>query len=104
MSSNELKAAAGFGKEGEKGFESCMNLLQMQTYITVRSFRRRKNKKGEEYGWSIASLALSEKLFGEEHVRSRYPLGPAKAKEMIISRIKSIFPDASEAEIEYNIR
>jgi hypothetical protein len=102
--SNELKVAAGFGKEGEKGFESTVSLLQMQTYITVRSFQRKKNKKGEEYGWPIASLALSENLFGEEYVRSQYHLGATKAKEMIISMLKSKYPDASETEIENNIR
>lgn len=48
--SNELKAAAGFGKDGEKGFEGTLSQLQMQTYITIRSFHRRKNKKNEEYG------------------------------------------------------
>lgn len=101
---NELKVAAGFGKGGEKGFEGCMSLLQMQTYITVKSFHRRKNKKNEEYGWSIACFTLSENLFGEEYVRSMYSLGTDKAKAMIIARLKSVFPDASEKEIEYNIR
>ncbi len=101
--SNELKAFAGFGKEGEKGFEGCTSLLQMQTYITVNGFKRRRNKKDEEYGWSIASYTLSENLFGEEYIRSQYHLGAAKAKEMIISKIKSVFPDSSEAKIEHCI-
>lgn len=102
--SNELKVAAGFGKEGEKGYEGAINQLQMQTYITVRRFQRRKNKKGEEYGWPIASLTLSENLFGEAHVRSGYQLGADKAKEMIVAKIKASFPKASEHEIEHNIR
>jgi hypothetical protein len=102
--SNELKATAGFGKEGEKGYEGCISQLQMQTYITVRSFRRKKSKKGEEYGWPIASLSLSENLFGEAHVRSQYHLESAKVKEIIIAKIKSFFPEASEMEIEQNIR
>lgn len=102
--SNELKAMAGFGKEGEKGFEGSMSLLQMQTYITVKSFKRKKNKKNEEYGWSIASFTLSENLFGEEHVRSKYRLGADQAKKIIISGIKSVFREAEESEIEQNIR
>ena len=48
--SNEIKARAGFGKGGEKGFDGTMTDLQMKTYLTVRDFRQRKNKKGELYG------------------------------------------------------
>lgn len=48
--SNELKQTAGFGKDGEKGFEGVITGLQMQLYLCVRDFRQRKNKKGESYG------------------------------------------------------
>ena len=102
--SNEIKAAAGFGKEGEKGFEGAMSTLQMQTYITVRSFQKRTNKKQEEYGWSVASYGLSEKLFGEEHVRSAYYLTSAEAKEKILVHIMDRFPNATRAEVEKVIR
>ena len=45
--SSELKKKAGFGKGGEKGFDGVITALQMQTYLCVRDFRQRKNKKGE---------------------------------------------------------
>lgn len=102
--SNELKVAAGFGKSGEKGFEGAISLLQLQTYITVRSFRRRRNKKNEEFGWPVALYSLTEKLFGEEYIRSGYPVGAQKAKQMIVERIKLKFPNASEKDIEKMIR
>lgn len=41
---------AGFGKEGEKGFDGVITTLQMQTYLCLRDFRQRKNKKGEVVG------------------------------------------------------
>jgi hypothetical protein len=104
LPSNEIKAIAGFGKGGEKGFEGVMTSLQMQTYITVRSFQKRRNKKNEEYGWPVALYCLSEKLFGEEHVCSAYQLGTAKAKEKIIAQISSRFPSATITELEKNIR
>jgi hypothetical protein len=104
LPSNELKVAAGFGKGGEKGFEGAMAALQMQTYITVRSFQRRNNKKQEEYGWPVARYSLSEALFGEEQVRSAYSLGAAQAKEKIVAHIKSKFADASVSDIEKVIR
>jgi hypothetical protein len=100
LPSNDLKAAAGFGRGGEKGFEGTMSQLQMQTYITVRCFQRRSNKKHEEYGWPVAIYSVSEKLFGEEHVRSFYHLEAAEARERIIEHIKSKFNKASRAEIE----
>lgn len=102
--SNELKAAAGFGKGGEKGFEGAMALLQMQTYITVRNFQKRSNKKNEEYGWPVASYSISENLFGEDYVRSKYHLGAKKAKDMIVAQIKSEFPMVSEIEIQKVIK
>lgn len=100
LPSNDLKAAAGFGRGGEKGFEGTMSQLQMQTYITVRCFQRRSNKKHEEYGWPVAIYSMSEKLFGEEHVRSFYQLEAAEAREKMIDHIKSKFNKASRAEIE----
>jgi hypothetical protein len=104
MPSNEIKAIAGFGKGGEKGFESVMTTLQMQTYITVRSFQKRQNKKQEEYGWPVALYSLSEKLFGEKHVRSEYRLDPREAKNLIVDRVQRKFPKASADEIIKVIR
>ena len=51
-----VKAEAGFGKEGEKGFEGAVTLLQMQTYLLIRGFRRRTNQRGKPYGLPIIIL------------------------------------------------
>lgn len=102
--SNELKIAAGFGKEGEKGFESTISSLQMQTYITVRGFQRRRNKKNVEYGWPVAIYSLSERLFGEEYVRSVYHRKAEEAKEKIITQILNKFPGAVRTDVEKVIR
>ena len=72
----EIKKNAGFGKGGEKGFEGIITNLQMQTYLCIRGFRRRRNKKGEEYGWSIAVLCRPEHLWGYEYVTSAYKEEP----------------------------
>jgi hypothetical protein len=104
LPSNELKAAAGFGKGGEKGFEGVLTQLQMQTYLVVRGFRRRVNKKNEEYGWPVANYCISERLFGEEHVRSAYSMSPGDAKQKILRRVKEYLPEADLSEIEKVIR
>ncbi len=102
--SNELKAAAGFTKGGEKGFEGVLSQLQMQTYLTVRSFRRRTNKKNEEYGWSVANYCISERLFGEDYVRSAYSMTPQEAKQKILLRVKEYLHVEEISEIEKVIR
>lgn len=99
LPSYELKALAGFGKGGDKGFEGAISLLQMQTYITVRDFSRKRNKKNEEYGWSVAAYTLSEKLFGEDYVRSAYYMDGKTAKDEIIKHLLSRFPAASYEEM-----
>ncbi len=37
--SNDRKAKAGFGKDGEKGFDGTITSLQMQMYLCMRDFR-----------------------------------------------------------------
>ena len=44
----------GFGKGGEKNFEGTITRLQMQTYLCIRDFRQKLNKKGQPYGWPRA--------------------------------------------------
>ena len=93
LPSYELKRLAGFGKEGERNFEGTMAELQMRTYVVIRSFRRKVNKKKEDYGWSVADYMLSEKLFGVDHVRSAYGISPKDAKDMITRHLLKQFPD-----------
>ena len=39
--SNELKKQAGFGKDGEKGFDGAITNLMMQTYLCNCDFKKR---------------------------------------------------------------
>ncbi len=98
--SNEIKAWAGFGKGGEKGFDGTMTELQMKTYLCVRDFRQRKNKKGEFYGWPIAIYSKPEAIWGYEHVTSRYSETPEESRKAIADYIKEIYPVATESQIK----
>ena len=100
MYSNELKAQAGFGKGGEKGFDGTVTGLQMKTYLCVKDFRQRKNKKGELYGWPIAVYAKLEALWGYEYVTSRYSEDPARSGEAITSHITDLYPIANASQIK----
>ena len=81
--SYEIKAKAGFGKEGEKGFEGAITGLMMQMYLCMRDFRQRTNKKGENYGWPIAVYATPEHLWGYDYVTSAYKESPEESAKRI---------------------
>lgn len=98
--SNELKQKAGFGKGGEKGFDGAVTGLQMQTYICVRDFRQRKNKKGEAYGWPIAVYCTPEYLFGRDVVASAYKEEPVKSGERIKKHVMDLYPNTSKQQIK----
>lgn len=97
--SNELKQIAGFGKGGEKNFEGTVTALQMQTYLCVRDFRQRKNKKGELYGWAIAVYTAPEHIWGYDVVTAAYNEKPEKSRERIVEHMKDIYPIATEKQI-----
>ena len=54
--SYELKERAGFGKGGEKNFEGTVTDLQMSSYLIIRDFRQKLNKKGQPYDWPRAKV------------------------------------------------
>lgn len=83
LPSYEIKRIAGFGKDGEKGFEGTLTALQMQTYLTVVGFAQKRNKAGEPYGWSTGIYSAPESLFGEEFVRSEYKKDPKESRAEI---------------------
>ncbi|MBO6196157.1 MAG: hypothetical protein J6O03_01585 [Butyrivibrio sp.] len=98
--SNELKARAGFGKGGEKGFDGTVTDLQMKTYLCVRDFRQRRNKKGELYGWPIAIYTKPETLWGYDHVTSAYKESSADSGARIAEHMKDIYPIATSAQMK----
>ena len=92
----ELKQRAGFGKDGEKNFEGAVTELQMQLYLTVRDFRRRINKAGQPYGWSVAVYTPPETVFGYDCLSAAYAESPETSRERIFERAREIIPGADE--------
>ena len=97
--STELKKKAGFGKGGEKNYPGIMTGLQMKTYLVISDFRKRRNKKGSEYGMSVSVPLPPEAIWGRELVASAYTEKPAESWERICGRIKELYPDADDKEI-----
>lgn len=92
----ELKRLAGFGKEGERNFEGTVTDLQMYTYLLIRDFRQRINKKGQPYGWPISVYSTPEALWGYEHISSAYSTGPEQSRELIFRQVRKNFPAATD--------
>ena len=94
--SNEVKEKAGFGKGGEKGFEGACAKLQMSSYLTVKDFRPRLNKKDEEYGWAVAIYTLPEYLWGYNYVTGSYKETPEASYKKILKHIGKNFDSDEE--------
>ena len=67
--STDLKKQCGFGKGGNKNYPGIITALQMQTYLVITDFVRRKNKQGEDYGMAVSIMMCPEAIWGE---RNRY--------------------------------
>ena len=101
IASYRIKSMAGFSKDGVKGFEGALTLLQMQTYITTRHFTRKQSRTGEYYGWHIGVYSLSEDKFGHDHMTSAYSMGTDTAGEKLAEQLIKInprvqYPDAEK--------
>lgn len=98
--SYEAKALAGFGKEGEKNFEGVITELQMQTYLVIRDFRQRVNKRGEPYGWPMSIYTMPETIWGYDLLASAYHEPPEQSRERIYQHLREEYPIATEAQIK----
>ena len=94
----DLKAAAGFGKDGEKNFSGVMTGLEMKTYLCIRDFRQRLSKQMRPFGWHVSVYSTPEEIFGEETVRSAYGLGTDAARERVMTRLEELYPRSTEEE------
>ncbi len=100
----ELKKAAGFGKNGEKNFDGIITDLQMQTYLVIKEFRRKRNRKGIEYGMPVSVYAKPEELWGCEMISAAYKEDPQKSWERIVTQVRNTFPWAGEEQIRKLMR
>ena len=97
LPSFEARQQGGFGKGGERNFEGTVTDLQMQTYLVIRDFRRRRNKAGAPYGWPVALYTAPESLWGAELLSSAYGEEPEQSRLAILRHLVGQFPEAGEA-------
>ena len=100
LASWQLRQLAGFGRGGEKGFEGALTAVQMQCYLAVCGFERKRSRRGDEYGMPTSIFTRPETRWGEDFVRSAYSQDPQASLEHLCSRLARIAPDASEKELK----
>lgn len=98
--SNELKKAAGFCKEGEKGFEGAVTSLMMHMYLCNCDFKKRKNKQGAEYGWDVAIYSSLEHLHGYDYLATEYKMEPKASWGKIVDHMHEIYPIATDKQLK----
>ncbi len=98
--SKELKRICNYTKNGNVGFETVTTRLQMQTYVCVNDFVYMRDKTGKEYGWGVAEYTTPEHLLGYDFVRSAYKRKPLASKEILLTHLKTVLPEADEKDIE----
>lgn len=96
----EIKAQAGFRKDGEKNFEGTITELEMKTYLSVSRFDQKVNKKGEKYGWSVAVYTMPETLLGYDYVTKAYSESPIDSAKKIAAHMRDIYPVATTEQIK----
>lgn len=88
--SKELKNLCNYRKGGNKGFDTVITRLQMQTYVNIADFVYMQDKYGRTYGWGVAKYSTPEKLFGYETVTSAYKREPQESKTRMVAHLSQI--------------
>ena len=97
--STDLKHRAGFGKGGEKNYPGILTGLQMQLYLVIGGFRRRRNKRGMDYGMPVSVIMTPESIWGYDFISSAYEEEPADSWQRIYEHTREMYPDAEEKSI-----
>lgn len=97
--SKKLKALFNYRKDGNKGFETVITRLMMQTYVNIADFVYMQDKLGNTYGWGVAVYSTPEEMFGYDYAASAYKRDPSESKQRILEHLGGVLPNASEKQI-----
>ena len=97
--SKSIKQKLNYRKDGNKGFDTVITRLQMQTFVCISDFEYMRDKYGREYGWGVARYSTPENLFGEDFLAEAYETDPEASQQKIYNYLSRSLPDASEKQI-----
>lgn len=95
----ELRAACGFtGPKMRSRFDSYVTRLQMGCHIVTEDFVYPRDRHNREYGWGWSLLTTPEALYGRDSCQCQR--SPAESYARVLSKLRSVVPQASEKELE----
>lgn len=97
--SKKLKSICNYRKGGNKGFDTVITRLQMQSYVCIADFEYMRDKYGQQYGWGVAKYSTPEELYGYERITEAYHRDPYESKMRIVDHLKNILNDTEEDKI-----
>ena len=99
----ELRAACGFsGPKMRSRFDAYVTRLQMGCHIVTEDFVYPRDRHNREYGWGWSLLTTPEALYGKESCQCQR--SPAESYARVLSKLRSVVPQASEKELEKLVR
>jgi hypothetical protein len=104
MLTREIKDALNYKKGGNKGFETVITRLQMETYVVPVNFEYSVRKNGDEYGWGNCRYDIAERFWSDKLCRSAYKRDPEESLKRIIKHIRKVLPKMEEDELRAVLR
>ncbi len=98
--SKKLKILGDYGKNGKKGFDTCVARLQAQCYVLISDFIYETDRYGNRYGWGVAEYSTPEKQFGEYFTNNVYIREPEESYQRVYEHMKALLPEADEKAIQ----
>ena len=95
-----IKDDLNYKKGGNKGFETVITRLQMQTYVVPVNYEYSVRKSGEEFGWGNCRYDIADNYWGKKLCCSAYKREPEESYERIIKQLKKLLPEAGENDIK----
>ena len=94
-----IKDSLGYKKGGNKGFETVITRLQMETYVVPVNYEYSRRKNGDEYGWGNCRYDIAENYWGDKLCRSAYKRSPEESLDRLITHIRKQLPRLDEEEL-----
>lgn len=88
--SKRLKSICNYRKGGNKGFDTVITRLQMESYVCIADFEYMRDKYGMQYGWGVAKYTTPEELYGYDRITAAYINEPEGSFEKIVKRLTDI--------------
>lgn len=102
--SRRLKELGGYGKNGRRGFDTSMNRLQAQCYVTITDFVYAMDRYGRPYGWGTAVYSTPERAMGSDFTDRVYAREPEESYESVLAHLLTLCPDAGEEALRRFLR